>query len=170
MWKASGKRQSWRILAPLQPRIVSRQPNWRIILTHLHHCSSLHSSALGTFHILNPFKIAPERFQQITSRFPFSISRRYFGPPVCFFFFCFVFFLLYDTWHSEKCDSCVAVFHSPAPLLALSQSQAVITQLHAPGPCTADWSLSDGWQEKLSEGIKYSHTAVRRSRGKVWRH
>lgn len=39
------------------------------------------------------------------------------------------------------------------------RSLAVITQLHAPGHQAADWSLSDGWQEKLSEGIKYSHTA-----------
>lgn len=54
---------------------------------------------------------------------------------------------------------------SPHHFHTSTWSQAVITQLHAPGPSAADWSLSDGWQEKLSEGIKYSHTAVRRSRG-----
>lgn len=81
--------------------------------------------------------------------------------PGCFFFSLFC---------CKTPDVLKSVTAALLPASLPPQSQAVITQRHAPGPRAADWSLSDVWQEKLSEGIKYSHTAVRRSRGNVWRH
>lgn len=39
-----------------------------------------------------------------------------------------------------------------------AHSHPIITQLHAPRLHAADWFISDNWQQKLSEGIKYSHS------------
>lgn len=134
------------------------RPTCHIILTHLLDPLSLPASELSALTPSLSGRPPRRDSQKVTSRLDLCQREERLGPPLPSLFRC-------STPDArKKCDSCIAALFPPT---ASTWSQAVITQLHAPRPRAADWSLSDGWQGKLSEGIKYSHTAVRRSRGKV---